>query len=243
MTRTKKTKPGGMVRGFLRPLRRYLITGLLVWVPLIITIWVSWLVVSKVGFGLERIFSNLFKAAREFCERVPALRSIVPALKYHRGMGFFMAIALFLATGILTRNLIGRKIIAAGERILDRIPFISRVYRAVQQIRDVFVCRDGTVFQYVCLVEYPRPGMMAIAFVTSAEQGVVQETAEKKLVAVFIPTTPNPTSGYLVYLPPEDITLLDITVEEAMKLIVSGGAYLPGTSTEGGPGASLANDG
>jgi len=203
----------GLFRQVWRQVWRYFITGLLVWVPLIITVWVAWLVIGKLGGGLERLIENLFDRLR---------------LYYYPGLGFVVAITLFLATGLLTRYIVGRRIIYYGERILERIPLISKVYRAVQQIRDVFVSREGTIFQYVCLIEYPRPGMLAVAFVTSAQQGIVQEVAGKRLVAVFVPTTPNPTSGYLVYLPPEDITLLDLSVEEAMKLIVSGGAYIPG---------------
>ena len=95
------------------------------------------------------------------------------------------------------------------------------------QIRDVFVRRDGAVFQRVCLVEYPRKGVFAVAFVTSDEQGIVQETMDKKLISIFLPTTPNPTSGFLLYVSEDEITLLDVTVEDAMKLIISGGAYLP----------------
>ncbi len=221
-------------RGFLgflsqvwAPVWRYFVTGLLVWVPLIITIWVSWVVIKNLGIGLDKAFKTVFEAIQAFCERVDWLSIAAPLFETYPGMGFMTAIALFLGTGILARYLIGRRIIAFGERILDRIPLISRVYRAVQQIRDVFVSREGTVFQYTCLIEYPREGMIALAFVTSAEQGIVQKTTGRKLVAVFVPTTPNPTSGYLVYLPPEDITILDVSVEEAMKLIVSGGAYLP----------------
>jgi uncharacterized membrane protein len=149
--------------------------------------------------------------------------SFLSEFSYQPGFGVLLVVIIFLLTGILTNYLLGRQIIGTGERILARIPVISRIYRAVQ---DVFTGR-GAVFQKVCLVEYPRPGLVAVAFVTSSEHGVVQEVAGKNLIAVFVPTTPNPTSGYLVYLPPEEITELDISVEEAMKLIVSGGAYLP----------------
>ena len=146
-------------------------------------------------------------------------------------MGFLITIALFLTTGFFTRYLVGRRIINAGERILDRIPIVSRIYRAIQQIRDVFVRREGTVFQSVCLIEYPRKGIFAVAFVTSTDQGVVHEALEKDMVSVFVPTTPNPTSGFLLYLDPAEVIPLDIGIEEAMKLIISGGAYLPGSKS------------
>lgn len=203
----------GFLRDSWRQFIRYIVTGLLVWIPLIISFWVAYIVIVRFGWGIEKLIRRFFATID---------------LYYEPGMGFLIAIGLFLATGFLTRYLVGRKLIGYGEMILERIPLISRVYRAVQQIRDVFVGREGTVFQQVCLVEYPRPGMYAVAFVTSTEQGLVQEKAGRDLVAVFVPTTPNPTSGYLVYLPPEEVAPLDISVEEAMKLIVSGGAYIPG---------------
>jgi uncharacterized membrane protein len=134
---------------------------------------------------------------------------------------------LFLLTGILTRYLVGRRLIGYGEKVLIKIPFIRNVYRAVQQIRDVFVNREGTVFQEVCLIEYPRDNMYAVAFITSQDQGIVQEASGKRLISVFMPSTPNPTTGFLLYLPDEDVMRVDITVEDAMKLIISGGAYLP----------------
>jgi uncharacterized membrane protein len=144
------------------------------------------------------------------------------------GTGLLLCILLFLCTGFLTRYIVGRKIIATGEMIVGKIPLISRVYLAVQQIRDVFVNREGAVFQQVVLLEYPRKGIMAVGFITSSDQGIVQETAGRKLNAVFVPTTPNPTSGFLLYLSPDELTPVDMTVEDAMKLIVSGGAYIPG---------------
>jgi uncharacterized membrane protein len=209
---------------------RYLVSGLLVWVPLIISVWVAWFVFDKLVFGMERLVKGLFNSFHDLGGKYPRFEFLTD-WEYKDGTGFMLALALFLGTGVLARYLIGRKIINYGERILQRIPFISRVYRAVQQIRDVFITREGSVFQQVCMVDYPRAGMSAVAFVTSREHGVVQDALNKPgLVAVFIPTTPNPTSGFLVYLPEADITVLDIGVEEAMKLIISGGAYIPGKS-------------
>ena len=213
-----------------RQVWRYLISGLLVWIPLIISVWVAWFVFDKLVFGMERLVKGLFGAMHNLGGRNPQF-GFLSDWEYRDGTGFMLALALFLGTGVLARYLVGRKIINYGERILQRIPFISRVYRAVQQIRDVFMTREGAVFQKVCIVDYPRHGMAAVAFVTSREHGIVQEALKKPgLVAVFIPTTPNPTSGFLVYLPESDITILDISVEEAMKLIISGGAYIPGNA-------------
>ncbi len=218
--------PKGFLGQFWRQIWRCLITGVMVWVPLIVTLWVTWLVIYRLGFGLENLIKRFVSALTGLGESVEHLHFLT-YVQYRPGLGFLLILAVFLTTGLVTRYLVARKIIRFGEHILERIPFISTVYRAVQQIRDVFVRRDGTVFQKVCLVEYPRSGTLVVAFVTSSEQGVVQEAMDKKLVALFVPTTPNPTSGFLLYVPPEAITILDISVEDAMKLIVSGGAYLP----------------
>lgn len=217
----------GGIAAALNQIWRTLLAGLLVWIPLIITVWVSWFFINMLIVGLERQFRSTFAQFTEFVSRYEPL-SFFEGMKYQPGIGVFFAFALFFGTGILTRHLIGRRIIALGERIVFVIPFVNRIYRAAQQIRDVFVGRKGAVFQKVCLIDYPREGMIAVAFVTSTEQGLVQDVMGRELQAVFVPTTPNPTSGYLVYLPPEEITVVDITVEEAMKLIVSAGAYIPG---------------
>ncbi|MCP4640846.1 MAG: DUF502 domain-containing protein [bacterium] len=212
---------------------RTLVTGLLVWVPLIITIWVTWFFVSRFVVQADNLLRDLVENVK------PRLIQFGPfgfleEVNYPPGVGLVLVGGLFFGTGLLTRYLVGRRIIALGEKIVRVIPFVNRIYSAVQQIRDVFVGRQGAVFQKVCLVEYPREGMVAVAFVTSNEQGLVQRAVGKELIAVFVPTTPNPTSGYLVYLPPEEVRILDIGVEEAMKLIVSGGAYIPGQTGEQG---------
>ena len=220
------------MRVYFKQLQRYVMTGVMVWVPLFITMWVSWWFVSKIAGSIAVAMNHVEEYVNRLGERVSAL-SFLEHFKFDDaiasiGTGLLLCILLFLCTGFLTRYLVGRKIIATGEMLVGKIPLISRVYIAVQQIRDVFVNREGAVFQQVVLLEYPRKGIMAVGFVTSSEQGMIQEVAGRKLYAVFVPTTPNPTSGFLLYLAPEEITPIDISVEDAMKLIVSGGAYLPG---------------
>ena len=222
------------MRVYVKQVQRYVMTGIMVWVPLFITIWVSWWFVSKIAGVISVAMGHVEQYVNRVGERVSEL-TYLAHFKFDSpvasmGTGFLLCILLFLCTGFLTRYLVGRKIIATGEMLVGKIPLISRVYLAVQQIRDVFVNREGAVFQKVVLLEYPRKGITAVGFVTSDEQGIVQEATGKQLWAVFVPTTPNPTSGFLLYLPPEDLTPLDMTVEDAMKLIVSGGAYIPGAS-------------
>lgn len=215
----------GFLRRYFRALRFYLVTGLLVWIPLIVTVWLTWWLFTKVGLSLERFIENGFGWVNGLGTRYEI--SFLEGFTYRTGAGFLIAAALFLTTGFFARNLIGRRFISYGEQILNRIPLIRNVYKAVKQIRDVFVRRDGAVFQRVCIVEYPRKGVFAVAFVTSDEQGIVQEAVGKKMLSIFLPTTPNPTSGFLLYISEDETTPLDVSVEDAMKLIISGGAYLP----------------
>ena len=221
-----KKKPT-FLRQYLRALRFYFITGLLVWVPLIVTVWIAWWLFKSVGLGLEGLIQRGYGTLHEVGDRIPQL-SFLTGFTYVRGFGFLIAAALFLTTGFLTRSLVARRLIRAIERLFDRIPLISRIYRAVQQIRDVFITRRGTIFQKVVLIEYPRPGIWAPGFLVSREPGEIQRVLGTDLLGVFVPSVPNPTQGFLVYLPADKVIETTITVEECMKLVFSAGAYIPG---------------
>ena len=218
------------LKAFLRHFQRYTLTGLLVWVPLLVTAWVSWWFISKVGGGVNTFMKGRVDNLHELADRLPYL-GFLQQIHYSPWMGFLIALFLFLTTGFLARYIVGRKLIASLEQFVANIPFINRIYLAVQQIRDVVIGRNGAVFQEVVVLEYPRPGVMVVGFVTSREQGIVQKSTGRDLVAVFVPTTPNPTSGFLLYLPPEELTPMALNVEEAMKLIVSAGAFIPGNES------------
>ena len=228
-----KHKKDANERGFLGFLRetqksvtRYLMTGLMVWVPLIITVTVSWWFINRFVIGLELGIAGVVFQMHQTAEAYPQLY-FLEFIQYRRGFGILITFALFVGTGLLTRFLVGQRIIATGERIVQRIPLISRIYRAVQQIRDTFVNRDGAVFQKTVLIEYPRKGVWSVAFLTSNEPRYVESYLEQDLVAVFMPTTPNVTTGFLLYLPREDIVEIELGTEEALKMVLSCGAYLP----------------
>lgn len=223
--KTEPTKPG-FFRQYFRALRFYFITGLLVWVPLIVTLWIAWWLVKTVGLGLEGLIQRGYDTMHQFADRVPQL-DFLHGFTYVRGFGFLITFALFLTTGFLTRSLVTRRLIVAVERILDRVPLFSTIYRSVQQIRDVFVAREGAVFQKVVLVEFPRPGVWVIGFLTSKESGAVHQTLGEELWGVFVPHIPLPTTGFLMFLHPDQVRILDVTVEEGMKIMISGGAYSP----------------
>lgn len=227
----------GVLRRVAKHAQRYFVTGALVWVPLIVTCWVSWWVFKNIGLSFEAVIKRAVLAVRLLGERVSWLHFLAE-LRYIPGLGFLLVIALFFFTGYLARYLLAQKIIRSGELLVRRIPLISRIYTAVQQIRDVFVSRNGAIFQQVALVEYPRPGVHVVGFVTAQSRGVIRDVVGDNRTAVFIPTTPNPTSGFLLFFPNEEIKLLDMSVEDAMKLIISGGAYMPEKEDAGGDHAT-----
>jgi len=219
--------PGGFVRAYLRHLRRYVITGMLVWVPFIITLWVSWYLIVTFGFGIEGSIRTLVEYLNGLGQKYPQL-GFLNVVQYYKGLGIILSFLLFLITGFLTRYLVTRQMINAGEAIVQRIPIIRQVYSSTQQIRDVFTARDGGMIQKVVLVEFPMPGVISIGFVmSSTTRGTVAEYMNTELVPVFLPTTPNPTSGYLLYYPPSAVKDVDMSVEDAIKMVVSGGAFNP----------------
>lgn len=217
---------GEFMRLYVRHLRRYVITGMLVWVPFIITVWISWYLIVTFGFGIEASIRQFIDYLNTVGERLPAFHFLT-YLHYYRGLGLLTSFLLFLVTGFLTRYLVMRQVITAGESIVGRIPVASKVYTATQQIRDVFTAREGGVVQQVVVVEYPSPGNYAIGFVISTNtRGAVAQVIGEELIPVFLIFTP-PTAGFLLHFPKDKVRPLNITTEDAMKLMMSGGAFEP----------------
>jgi len=202
-----------------KKIRTYFITGLLVLTPLVLTIFIIWKLFIGIDGLLQGFISNML-------ERVG-----VPATKY--GLGFISVILLILLTGLIARNYFGRKVIKLGENVLSKIPLISRIYMAIQQISNAFLSEKREVFKKAVLIEYPRKGIYSIGFFTQDTRGEVQERLNRDVVSVFLPTTPNPTSGFLLFVPKSDVTELDISIEEALKLVISGGAIVPSSKYKG----------
>ena len=143
------------------------------------------------------------------------------------GVGVISSLLLILGVGFFVTNVLGSKLIAFGERIIHRIPIVTNIYFGIKQIIDAFSMEGKRVFNKVVLIEYPRKGLYALVFLTGESKGEVQEKTHSTLVNVFIPTTPNPTSGMLLLIPKGDVINLDMTVEEGLKLIVSAGVVVP----------------
>ncbi len=188
-------------------IRRYLLTGIVVIAPVGVTAYVLWWIFTR----LDRILGRVFQ--------VIGLR--IP------GLGLMVLIALVIAVGWAAQQAIGRELITLGKAWLKKFPLTRTIYSAASQIVEQIVGEDRRFFKSCVLVEYPRPGCWAIGFLTSEAAREINERAQEDSLAVFIPTTPNPTSGYLVFLPRQQVVPLRMTVEEGFKLVVSAGAVTP----------------
>ncbi len=192
----------------MRFLRRYFLTGLVVIAPTAITAYVVW-------WGFTKI-DNLIEPLQR---RYPIID--IP------GIGFVIVLVIIVITGLLASNLIGKRVISLGESVLNRLPFVRRIYSAVKEVASVLITEKTTAFQRVVLIRYPHRDAYALAFVTKDGVEYMNRVVGRELVNVFIPTTPNPTSGFFLMIPKRDVVELDIPVEEAMKMVISGGAFAP----------------
>jgi len=194
-------------------MKKYLIAGLLVWMPLGIT----FLVVRAIVDFLDRTLLLL-----------PDAYQPDNLLGFHiPGFGVLLAVVMVLTTGMIVANLLGRRIVAAWESLLARIPVVRNLYVGIKQVLEAVLAADGKSFRKVLLIEYPRKGVWSLAFMTSDDLGEVQEKTEADVISVFIPTTPNPTSGFVLMLPRNEVIEMDMTVEEGLKMIISMGVVVP----------------
>ena len=210
----------------LQRLRNDFLTGLVVVLPIFLTIYI---VVWFVGFVDDKV-----------APLVP--RAYDPENIFGRnvfGFGLALFVAFTTLVGALAKNLIGRQVLAFGETILGRTPIIRPIYNGLKQIAETLFASTGNNFQQTCLVEFPRHGMWRIGFVSNDTLGEIPGRAgEPDMLSVFVPHTPNPTTGFLVFLPRRDVTLLDMTVEEAVKVVISGGLVSPPAARPPAPAPS-----
>jgi uncharacterized membrane protein len=195
-------------------LRRYLVAGLLVWLPLGATFLVINLLVGWMDNSLL-LLPEAYRPDNLFGFHIP-------------GLGVLLSLLILLLTGLVAANLFGRKVVSMWERLLARIPLVRSVYSAVKQMVETMFADKGNSFRKVILVEFPRRGLWTLAFLTSEESGAVQRATGRDVVNVYIPTTPNPTGGYFVLVPKEDIRELDMSVDDGLKMLLSMGAVNPG---------------
>lgn len=190
-----------------------LLAGILFLMPLVATFWFLGLLITWVDKTLL-LLPRPFRPESFLPFPVP-------------GLGFILVFLVLCLTGAFVRNLLGRKLVALGEHVMSYIPFVSKVYTAVKKLVETIFFGAGKDFKRVVLVEYPRKGIFALAFVTGEALGELQAKTAKRCLNVFLPTTPNPTSGFYLLVPEEEVTPLDMSVEDSFKLLMSGGILSP----------------
>jgi uncharacterized membrane protein len=197
-------------------LRNYFLTGLIIVGPVGITLYALWWFINLIDAWVKPWVPQVYLPETYLPFTVP-------------GVGLIFAIFILMIVGALTANLFGRTLVSYGELMLDRMPVVRGVYRALKQIFETVLSQSNNSFQKVGLVEYPRKGLYAIVFVSTETKGEIDDKVfkGKSVLSVFLPTTPNPTSGYLLFVPEEDIIFLDMSVEEGAKLVISAGLVVP----------------
>ncbi len=197
--------------GLWRRLRNYFLTGIVVIGPIGITIWLALQIVGFIDNTVRKLAPGRYE---------DLLSSVL-------GLGVVVSVVGLTLIGFITANFLGRTIIGYGEGLVDRMPLIRSVYGALKQIFETVLAQSSTSFREVVLVEYPRKRVWAVAFITSETKGEVQRITDEDVVNIFLPTTPNPTSGLLLFVPRRDLITLHMTVEEGIKLVISGGLVVP----------------
>ena len=201
-------------RGFLARLRTYFLAGVVVTAPIGITVWLLWLVVDLFDRAVVPLIPDAYNPSDILGTNVP-------------GVGIVIVLILITLVGAFVANVAGRFLVRFGERLVSRVPVVRTVYGVLKQIIDAVLAQSANAFREVVLIEYPRRGIWVIGFVTSTTQGEVQRVLEEEMVNLFLPTTPNPTSGFLLFVPRKDCIHLDMTVEQGVKLVISGGIVSP----------------
>lgn len=194
-------------------MKKYFITGLLVLVPLFITVWVLKTLVQTLDQSLLLL---------PVAWRPEALLGVdIP------GFGVILTVAIVLATGLVATNIFGQQLIELWEGVLIRVPVVKSIYSSVKQVSDTLFSDSGNAFRQALLIEYPRQGSWTIAFLTGTPGGDVANHLQGEYVSVYVPTTPNPTSGFFLMLPKSDVVELDMSVDQALKYIISMGTVAP----------------
>jgi uncharacterized membrane protein len=201
--------------------KKYILAGLLVWLPLAITIWVlSWLL----GV-LDGVFAALLSISQAV---LPASAfASIEALRHVPGLGVAVMLAGLLLTGVFAANFVGQWWLRQWDRVLQNIPIVKSIYSSVKQVSDTLFSSSGNAFREAVLVQYPRQGSWTIAFVTGKPGGEVALRLPGEMVSVYVPTTPNPTSGFFLMMPREDVHVLKMSVDEALKYVISMGVVVP----------------
>ena len=197
----------------MKRLRRYLVAGILVWLPLAVT------------YLLVKFLINVMDQTLRW---LPERYHPEQLLGFHiPGLGLILTVIVLLITGLLAANIVGRSIVGGWESLLDRIPIVRSIYSAAKNFAEIVFSDSGHAFKKVLLVEYPRKGVYTLTFQTAQAVGEIQGRTGEDVIVCFVPTTPNPTSGFIIVVPRKDVIELDMEVDEAAKLVMSLGVVVP----------------
>lgn len=202
----------------MKRLRRYLVAGILVWLPIGITVFLFRILIGLMDKSLVLI-PRQYHPEEWLGVGIP-------------GLGVILTILLLLLTGVLTANFVGRAFVGGWESLMDRIPVARSIYSAAKNFAEIVFSDSGSAFKKVLLVEYPRKGIYSLTFQTASDIGEIQGRTGEEVVCCFVPTTPNPTSGFIILIPKKDVIELDMDIDEAVKLIMSLGVVVPTWSKE-----------
>ncbi len=202
-------------------IRHYLLTGLLVWLPMGVTVWLlTWLVGTMDG-----IFLAVLGALDAV---IPGIHSVAESLRHMPGLGVILVALVIYFTGLFVTNIFGQWLLRQWSKVITRIPVVNSIYSSVKQVADTLFSGSGNAFSKALLVQYPHQGSWTIAFLTGAPGGQVARHLPSDCVSVYVPTTPNPTSGFFLIMPKANVVELDMSVDDALKYIISMGVVVPG---------------
>lgn len=210
----------------MKRLRRYLVAGILVWVPLAVT----YLLLKFAVTIMDRSLKWIPEAYQPGILLQQLFHTAEPV--HIPGLGIILTLLVLLLTGVLAANFVGRAFVGGWESLMHRIPVVRSIYSAAKNFAELVFSDSSQSFKNVLLIQYPRKGLYSLAFQTSTELGEVQGRTGEEVVCCFVPTTPNPTSGFIIIVPKKDITVLDMEVDEALKMIISLGVVIPTWSEE-----------
>lgn len=209
-------------------MKKYILTGLLVWLPLAITIWVLMNVVGT----LDGVFAWVVVAAQTVLPE--SLRPLLQDLRNIPGLSVIVVVTVLWLTGVAVTNMAGQWIVNQSNRMFSNIPIVKSIYTSVKQVSDTLFSSSGQAFREAVLVQYPRAGSWTIAFVTGKPGGEVAQHLPADMLTLYVPTTPNPTSGFMLMVPRADVMALHMSVDEALKYIISMGVVAPPPSASTG---------
>ncbi|MDG2435332.1 MAG: DUF502 domain-containing protein [Gammaproteobacteria bacterium] len=202
----------------MKRIRRIIVAGLLVWLPLGVTIFIIRVLLDLLG--------QTYKIIPEFFRPENLLGFSIP------GFGILLAVVIIFVTGLIAANFIGKSLVDWWESFLDKIPFVRSIYSPLKKFAELVLSDQTQSFSKVLLIEYPRKGLYSLCFQTSKNLGEIEEKSGVDVVCVFVPTTPNPTSGLILMVPQSDVIELDMSVEDGLKMIISLGVVVPGEQLE-----------